>query len=621
MNLVFFRLIMTLPILSLFALISCQSGSNTMEAANIISPPSPVNSPPDSGSPSAPTGPSDAGFIPNNNCVCSLNVSTLDGTLGFKINGRDASTGFAFQDGAGSSVAGIGDVNGDNFPDLLIGAWRAEIGTGFNSVNSGEAYVILGNTRQNMKNRAAGTNGFDLALLNGTNGLTLEGTGINSQLGATVGGGGDYNGDGVKDFLLGEQNTGGSDSSAYVVYGTTTAFSALNGLLANSLLGNFDLNLDSKDDGAKLVGVLTSATFSTSVVHAGDIDKDGFDDFFISNAGVNINGINSGVVYLVFGAINFDLLNPLNGNNGNNIIAFNGSVANSYFGRSISSIGDINNDNFLDIAIGATADSGTKGKVYVLFGGTRQNLINLAAQINSSGIENILTGANGFILQNPLMTSQLGSSVAGLGDFNGDGTSDFAVGAPSGSEVFIIYGKKTNFSKSLSLSSLVTQPTDGFMISGSWSLGNQIANVGDVNGDGLADILIGNRSGQQAYLIFGTRSLKGLLSSNHFLNDLGLSSAQVLDLSDGSDINAVFPPNLKGAGYKLLSGEALAGAGVRFIGQANGQFGFSVAGLGDLDKDGRNDFIIGDPSATNATSTGSGAAGQVYVIYGQSFTH
>ncbi|MGE0383643.1 MAG: Ig-like domain-containing protein, partial [Gammaproteobacteria bacterium] len=149
----------------------------------------------------------------------TITLSSLNGTAGFKLNGGRGSSTVGFSDVFGSSIASAGDVNGDGFEDILVGALDAEPAVDAQNVNRGQSYVVFGNSTAALTTLANGTSGFDIRLLNGSNGVAMSGPAGSAQLGATAAGGGDVNGDGLSDVLVGELRFTGPDSRGYVVYG------------------------------------------------------------------------------------------------------------------------------------------------------------------------------------------------------------------------------------------------------------------------------------------------------------------------------------------------------------------------------------------------------------------
>ena len=142
--------------------------------------------------------------------LAALDLATLDGTNGFRLIGIDAS------DDSGPSVSSAGDVNGDGFDDLIVGAPCAESAGG--AYDEGESYVVFG------KASWAGTPSLDLATLDGTNGFRLIGIDADDFSGCSVSSAGDVNGDGFADLIVGApraESAGGADDEgeSYVVFG------------------------------------------------------------------------------------------------------------------------------------------------------------------------------------------------------------------------------------------------------------------------------------------------------------------------------------------------------------------------------------------------------------------
>ena len=132
----------------------------------------------------------------------SLDVATLNGTNGFRIDGNPA-------DLLGRAVSEAGDFNNDGFDDLLIGAE----GLASNGPNTGGAYLLFGSN-------ATMPTVFRVSALDGTSGFQINGVAAENEAGAEVRGGGDFNGDGFSDLLIGsEDDSALSSGDAYVVFG------------------------------------------------------------------------------------------------------------------------------------------------------------------------------------------------------------------------------------------------------------------------------------------------------------------------------------------------------------------------------------------------------------------
>jgi Ca2+-binding RTX toxin-like protein len=486
-----------------------------------------------------------------------IELSSLDGSNGFRLSGG------ALEDFSGSSVASAGDVNGDGFDDVIVGAFGADP----NGNNSGASYVVFGQASGFAAN-------IDLSSLDGSNGFKLSGVAAYDRSGLSVASAGDVNGDGFADLIVGADYAdpnGLYSGASYVVFGQASGFAA-------------NLNLSSLDgsNGFRLSGGASRDYSGRSVASAGDVNGDGFADLIVGASRADPNGSASGASYVVFGqasgfAANLDL-SSLDGSNG---FKLSGVVADDQSGISIASAGDVNGDGFADVLVGAYRADPTgsdSGASYVVFG----QASGFAANLDLSSLD----GSNGFRLSGAAASDLSGASVASAGDVNGDGFADVIVGAfvPDGlsGASYVVFGQASGFAANLDLSSL--DGSNGFKLSGVAQFdfsGRSVASAGDVNGDGFADVLVGAYRADPAggdsgasYVVFGQAS--------GFAANLDLSSL------DGSN------------GFKL------GGA------SANDFSGRSVASAGDVNGDGFADLIIG---AEGADPNGS-YSGASYVVFG-----
>jgi len=480
-----------------------------------------------------------------------LDLGTLDGTSGFRLSGAAAG------DQSGFSVASAGDVNGDGYDDLIVGARFADP----NGSNSGSSYVVFG--------KAAGF-AADLALgtLDGTTGFRLGGVAADDQSGWSVASAGDVNGDGYGDLIVGARGAdpnGSYSGSSYVVFGKASGFAA-------------DLDLGALDGttGFRLDGTATSSQSGRSVASAGDVNGDGYDDLIVGAPYANAS-------YVVFGkasgfAADF-ALSTVDGTTGFRL----GGVTGDRAGYSVASAGDVNGDGYDDLIVGAWRANGATGASYVVFGKASGFVADLALST--------LDGTTGFRLDGVAFDDRAGYSVASAGDVNGDGYADLIVGAPfadltgtvSGSS-YVVFGKASGFAATLGLGTL--DGTTGFRLDGAAAgdrSGRSAASAGDVNGDGYDDLIVGawgadpngNYTGA-SYVVFGKAS--------GFAATLGLGT---LD----------------------------SATGFRLDGAAGGdQSGWSVASAGDVNGDGYADLIVG---ALGADPNGSDS-GASYLVFGRS---
>ncbi len=341
-------------------------------------------------------------FGQTSNISGPLTTSTLTSGQGARF---DSGSVGAF---AGYQVAPLGDINGDNAADFIIGA--TERGSG-----AGGAYIVYGGGSSMNP-----FGGLTLETMPVSRGFRVEG----NSAGASTGGIGDFNDDGIDDFAV------GGNGSVFVVYGHA-------GTSPNVALGGITPTQGFRIDGG-LNWQLASHQYM--LASAGDINHDGIDDLIVGAVGANTNG----AAYVIYGklggyvgSLNLTTLTTAQG------FAISGGASFFRAGIAVAGVGDVNGDHIDDIAVGSLGVSTTQpGTVSVIYGmaGTRG-----AVALNS------LTDAEGFTVNGPSSYSfgTTGFGLAAAGDVNQDGFADIILGAPGATTAdagaaYVIYGFGTN---------------------------------------------------------------------------------------------------------------------------------------------------------------------------------
>lgn len=565
----------------------------------------------------------------------------------------------------GASISSAGDVNGDGFADVLVGAHGV-------SSSTGKAYVYLGSV-----------SGPGAAAA-----WTASGEGTSNLFGYAVSSAGDVNADGYADVMVGARQYASYTGKAYVYLGSSTGLKtsaawsvagpASGSAFASALASAGDVNGDGYADvivgaygynnstGQASIylgcsgGLLSTASWTSSgeatgggfgvaVSSAGDVNGDGYGDVVVGASSM-LSG--AGKAYLYLGLASLP---------GSTAVWSPVGEASSYFGNTVSSAGDVNGDGYGDVLVGADQYSGNTGKVY-LFPGMASGLsesaswsavgesksssfgtyLSDAGDVNGDGYGDVIIGARGFSSNTGKAYVYLGSStglgsgpawtasgettnssfgsVSSAGDVNGDGYGDVIIGS-------------SNFSNALGKTYLYTGSSAGLSKTPVWtalgpgtgsSFGLAVSSAGDVNGDGLSDVIVGayqvSSSAGKAFVYLGTGaglspeyvwSASGQNSNSYF----GGAVSRAGDVNgDGYGDVIIGARNYNDTGKAYLYLGSAIGPKVTSSWSVSGSslsnYGCSVAAAGDVNGDGYGDILVG---ASGGTST----SGSAYLYLGK----
>nr|MCW1930300.1 integrin alpha [Candidatus Kerfeldbacteria bacterium] len=367
-------------------------------------------------------------------------------------------TGEVSEDYAGIAFSTAGDVNNDGYDDILIGAaFNDDSGS-----NAGAVYLIYGESSQLISSSLSTA-------------IQFTGEAINDRAGLSVSSAGDVNNDGYDDILIGaylNDDSGSNAGAVYLIYGQSS-----------------QLTSSSLSTAIQFTGEVEGDVAGYSVSAAGDVNNDGYDDILIGAYLNDDSGSNAGAVYLIYGESS-----QLTSASLSTAVQFTGEADGDAAGYSVSSAGDVNNDGYDDILIGAYLNDdiisgfGNSGAAYLIYGeSSRLASASLSAAVKFTG---------------EAMEDYAGISVSSAGDVNNDGYDDILIGAylndGSGTDAgaaYLIYGQSSQLtSASLSTAVQFTGEAAGDVA------GYSVSAAGDVNGDGFDDVLIRGDVGQQLYL-------------------------------------------------------------------------------------------------------------------------
>lgn len=467
---------------------------------------------------------------------------------------------------------------------------------GYDSTVNVSAYVV-GATTGNPSLAAVVpvTLGFDVALA--ALALGQGGFGVNGESGGNAGNSidnaGDVNGDGIDDFVIGDDvissPTSAGDGRAYVVFGSSS-------YQGGGTYMNIDLSAVAAGSGGFVINALSSDNLNndrlgSSVAGVGDINGDGLADVMVTAVLASVNGDRNGVSWIVYGKADTAAVNlsAVQANTGG--FALIGPTATERLGwmpNSTSGGGDVNGDGYTDVITSAYVP----GRVFVVFGKANNTTLNMST-VSSAG------AGNGFVIQGD-PTELPGWSASTAGDVNGDGLSDIIVGALGADpfsrldagRAYVVYGKTD--STTVQLSGLTAgNSTAGFVINGqsaSDGAGFAVGAAGDVNGDGLADLIVGAPDTSLATTAVGDTPKTYVV--------FGKTGGAAINLSNISPV----------------TGTPTGGFVINGISGMDST-GFAVDTAGDFNGDGLADLIVGAPRW--ARSSSSLSVGKTFLIYGK----
>ena len=523
----------------------------------------------------------------------------------------------------GSSVSSAGDVDGDGLDDLIIGA-----AGGAGGKNSGEVFLITAAYLAKVDTIDGNTNGI-LNLINvaGTGGsYRFVGAEAGDRAGISVSSAGDVDGDRLDDLIIGAAKADGSGSNSGETYLIAAADLAAADTADGHTDGVIDLdNVASQNSSYQFVGVSAGDLSGASISSAGDVDGDGLDDLIIGAAKADGGGSNSGETYLIAAA---DLaatdtadghtdgvINPSYGSLQNSSYVFNGASSGDLSGVSVSSAGDVDGDGLDDLIIGASHAYGggmDSGKSYLIAASDFKSTD--AADGNTDGVidlDNVASQNSSYQLVGVNADDFSGASISSAGDIDGDGLDDLIIGAAkadgggsnSGETYLIAAADLKNMDTAdqsedgvISLANVALQSSSYQLIGADTRdlAGTAVSSAGDVDGDGLDDLIIG------ASQAIGTCH-NGAPGSSYLIAGADLASLDTADsIADGViDLDNVASQN----------------SSYQFIGAYDDCFSFSgssVSSAGDVDGDRLDDLIIGAPRASGGYAYSY--SGEAYLI-------
>ncbi|MBP7149085.1 MAG: FG-GAP repeat protein [Acidobacteria bacterium] len=474
----------------------------------------------------------------------------------------------------GFSVATAGDVNGDGFSDVVVGAPLYDNG----EADEGRAFVYLGSPSG----------------LSAVAAWTAESDQAGAQFGAAVAAAGDVDGDGFDDVVVGAPlfDNGEADEGRALLFRGGPA----------GLESTASWTAEAQQAGAR---------FGSSVAGAGDVDADGFADVIAGAPLFDNPQADEGRAFLYRGSAA--------GLSQAAAWTAEADQAGARFGAALGTAGDLNGDRFADVIIGAPLYDNSEtdeGRAYA-FHGSASGLDAAAAWTSEANQPN----------------AQFGSAVAAAGDVNGDGYADAIVGAPlfddaeaDEGRALVYHGSALGLQLSPALAIEPDQPGA--------QLGTAVAPAGDINGDGFADVAVGaplfdGTLADEGRVLAFRGSAGGVVATAYFVRDGGEAGAHFgAALGPAGDVDgdgfaelAAGLPRKDGTGtddgQALVFGGAGDGPSPTAAWSAKGNqpgsyFGYSCAGAGDVNGDGYSDVLV----SAYLYDGGQVDEGKVHAYYG-----
>jgi hypothetical protein len=492
-------------------------------------------------------------------CAAPLSAQNRQIELEWLRNAGATFAGDVAGDQAGFAIDSAGDMNNDGYDDVVITSWMSQPG---GKISAGRIYVQYGGLS------VTGT--YDLAIAD----VVIEGETAFWKAGFSVAGAGDVNDDGFDDLLIGardaETNNNTGSGRCYLVYGGA----ALPAVISLASLGS---------DGVTINGIGFSDVAGSSVAGPGDVNNDGFDDMVIGAPGAGHAGLGfAGEVYIVYGSDTLPSLLELSSLALSGGVTINGASSSDQSGLMVAAAGDVNNDGFMDVLLGAPlADPFGKnlaGEASIVYGGNAlPSVINLAS-----------LGSAGVLLNGSVAGGKLGLSGSGAGDVNGDGFDDVILsvkvyngpGGEKSGRSYVYYGGDS-LPDSISVDTIGSGGIIFDGIDANDQSGASVAAGGDFNMDGYADLLIG----------------AGGADPNSTAN-----SGEIYMIEGGPTLLSSYDLATIDANGTVLAGISM-----------NDTAGNSLAFAGDVNNDGFDDVLM---AAWGADPSGKSGAGEVYLVYG-----